>query len=417
MGKYNVIPTIISVKEDRRAQDEANYISQRRAIEDPRADRQANRVDAARQAGIDQYGVLAGDPTSYGQLEGITQRKELHPLEVEGKQASNESTRTTTEGNKADNAAKLDARAREAASRTLDAIDASGAQTVADVAQKFPPAVLAQLGTDPAKFPDLLKHLQEYPDLKTGIKTLRDGLLGAEKVDSIQTGLVDGKPVMYGVGERQAPGVLPVAPDDRMHGLNVQAKEAEIAAARALANQRNTPKPGKGAAVRDPKAVERVNSLVDEAMGLVAEGARKGYIPSEQQDQVTRGGAQAAQTPVIGPLVQGLVAPEAQTTRDKITGTTNAILREYVKAMGIGVGSINSNFELQNIQSIIDNAGSSAEARLRSLARVKELLGSDEFAAKVLAAETGGAAPVEAPAAPSVHPDRRAELDAKYGRQ
>lgn len=73
-------------QEGRRAQDEANYIAQRRKVQDPLADAQAARVAAAQAALVDEYGVKAGDPTSYGQVEGIEQRRAAAPVELEANQ-------------------------------------------------------------------------------------------------------------------------------------------------------------------------------------------------------------------------------------------------------------------------------------------------------------------------------------------
>lgn len=414
MGKYNVIGSFMQGQEGRRAADEANYIAQRRAIVDPRTDRQAADLEAARAANIAKYGVQAADPTSLGQLEGIQDRRDLKPGVMEqqglttesmklgnaGQGLSNTSTQLSNEG-------VIDARARDAASRTLDAIEESGATTVQEIAQRIPPAVMASFGTDPAKVPQLLETLASFPDLKTGIAAMRDGLLGNEKVTATLTGMgPDGKPIYFNQGDRASTGavqgVTPGGPND---DLNRQLLAAQVEATRALANQRNTPaapKAGTKTPEQMQQAAARATMLIDDAMALVAEGARKGYIPSNAQDGMTRGGAQAAQLPIIGPLVQGVVSPEAQTLRDQITSKTNALLREYTQAMGIMSTSINSNFELQNIQSIIDNAGASAETRLEALATVKQLLSDPQFATRVLAAEGAAAAPATGQPAPAV---------------
>ncbi len=419
MGQYDVSGNFIAGRQLRAADDERNYIAQRRAIEDPRTDARAAEVDAARAENIKQYGVQAADPVSYGQLKGIAQRDELHPIEVQ--QAT-----TTLEGSQADNTAKIDARGREAAVRTLDAIEASGATTPQEVAQRIPPAMLAQLGTDPAKFPQLLETLGQFPDLKTGIGALRDGLLGQEKVDSIQSGIdpATGKPVYYGVGERQKPGALAITPDDRMFDLERRQAEASIASANRANRPSGTASTAAAAKAADKAgAAARATALVDEAIALIEDGARNGYIPSNEQDLATRAGAVVAtglgQVPGIGGVVKGAqrtLDPKAQGVRDQVEGTTNAILREYVKALGITGGSINSNFELQNIQSIIDNAGAGAEARIRALQRVKELISNDSTAERILAAEGKGSRPTQTQNATGAVPaDRKAALAAKYG--
>lgn len=395
---YNVMDDFRAGRQGRQAAEEQNYIQARRLIEDPLKDRDANRVDAARQANVAEYGVKAGDPTSYGQLEGIKQRGEMHPIAVKQAEATLDQTGVTTEGMRADQANTLGERERAAAVRTLDAIEASGATTPQEIAQRIPPAMLAQLGTDPKKFPQLLETLGQFPDLATGLRSIRDGLMGQEKVTGTISGYdAEGNPITIKQGSRDKPGVMegfsPV--DEAARAQAARLGEANIEATRALSNQRNRPPAGRAGAVTPQQAAAaaaRATMLIDEAMGFVAEGARKGYIPSENQDAFTRAGAQLANIPLVGPALQGAMDPKAQTLRDNITGKTNALLREYTKAMGIMSTSINSNFELQNIQAIIRNADSSAEAQLEALGTVKQLLADPAFAERVLAAEGATAA-------------------------
>jgi len=399
MGKYNVIGSFVQGQEARRAADEQNYIEARRKIEDPLKDRQLTRTDAARQSLVDQYGAQAGDPTSYGQVRGVQRADELQPLEVEGKKLSNEGQGITNESAKADNQFNVGERERAAAGRVLAGLANSGVTNVDEAAAYFssiPPEVLAQSGTDPAKIPQLLEQLKQFPDFQQGVRAMRHTMGTPERVSQVVSGIgKDGQPVNMAIGEDQAPGALDVTPDGRARDQAYRLGEANIEATRALTNQRNRP-PAAKVGAKSPEqiaqAAARASMLVDDAMGLIAEGARKGYIPSENQDAFTRAGAQLAGIPLIGPALQGFADPQAQTLRDSVTGKTNALLREYTQAMGIMSTSINSNFELQNIQAIIRNADSSAEAQLEAMRTVKSLLSDPAFAERVLAAEVGAAA-------------------------
>lgn len=64
-----------------REEDEARYAQQQRQLND-------QRVNAARDAMIDQYGVMAGDPVTYSQLEGIEQRRTVFDRGIEDQDAA-----------------------------------------------------------------------------------------------------------------------------------------------------------------------------------------------------------------------------------------------------------------------------------------------------------------------------------------
>jgi hypothetical protein len=252
---------------------------------------------------------------------------------------------------------------------------------------------------------------------------MRDGFVGQEKVTSTISGYdADGNPITRAVGDRQKPGNLEnfVPIDEAARAQAARMGEANITATNALANQRNTPRAGSGKALTpEQKAAQqvRIDTLISGIEGKIAEGAREGYLMSTEQDGFTQAGAWLANSiPLLSEGFQNIADPKAQVLRDGIKSGVAALLREYVAAMGIGVGSISSNFELQNVQQIINTAGSNAEAQMAAMQQVRSLLMDPAFEARVLAAEgaTQAAGAVAAPAQPSIAPDRRADLASRY---
>lgn len=64
-----------------REEDEARYAQRQRQLND-------RRVNAARDAAVDRYGTMAGDPVTYGQLEGIEQRRTTFDRGIEDDDAA-----------------------------------------------------------------------------------------------------------------------------------------------------------------------------------------------------------------------------------------------------------------------------------------------------------------------------------------
>jgi len=374
MGKYNVIPTIIAAKNEQRAQDEQNYIATRRTVKDKREDELAGLSDAARAERISKYGAQGYDTTNLGQTEGIDQRRQLLPgvieqqgLTTESLRTSNEQADVNLEDSKGDAAAKIGQREREAAMRTLDAIEASGATTVQEIAQLIPPAMMAQLGTDPAKAPQLFETLGKFPDLKTGINALRDGLSGQEKVTSTVTGIgPDGKPVLFGIGDRQKPGVVEgVRPGGPNDDLNRQLLAAQVEATKALANQRNTPK-GAGADQTPEQAAAAGQALLDTIgdMKTQLNGAlQSGAITSDRTDPITN--MFSGDNPA-GRFIAGLTGDPKETQRKQIDDTATMLLTSLINSPGMSSRLFDSNAEKDTWTAMLGKTGS-YEARIEAI--------------------------------------------------
>lgn len=427
---YNVMDDFRAGRQARQAADEQNYIQERRALEDPFKDRELKRTDDARAALVAKNGVEAGDPTAYGQVEGINQRRELHPTAVKQADATLEQTGVETTGMRQDNTKQLGDEARAAGLRTLALMQNSPDPT------RIPPAVIAEAGTNPASYANLVKMWADAPDKDQFYKAIRGSLEGPEKVTGTISGYDSkGKPVTVKQGSFDQAG-----PMDNFSTVDEQKRESDEKTAqeqrsltRAQAQRALTP-PGSAGKISPQDraaAIVRVGRLADDTLSLIAEATRNGWFPGEQQDGFTRAGAMAANnTGIVGEMWQGLMDPKAATLRSTIKTNTAALLREYVKALGITGGSINSNFELQNIQQVINNAGSSGEAQLAAMQQVKEMMADPNIAQRVIAAENGRMADLSAKGlvedqngnvvpygqsgGSSVAADRRADLASRY---
>jgi hypothetical protein len=310
-----------------------------------------------------------------------------------------------------DNEKQLGDETRAAALRGLDAMEALNPKDASDLAQRFTPAMAAAVGINPQNFPQLLEMAQQFPDMPTFFKSMRDGFMGQEKVTSTVSGYTpDGKPITRAIGDRQKPGDLEdfVPVDEQARAANIALTKAQTA--RALM----PPGGGRGRSPEDIAAGQyRMGILVTNVKAKIAEGARTGALMSEGQDPFERAGAWLATSlPIVSEAYQNITDPKAQGLRDEIKSGVAAMLREYTKALGIMSGSINSNFELQNIQQIINNAGSSAEAQMAAIEQVEMLLADPNFAIRVLEAEgmSQAAGMTETPMT-----QRRPDVDAKYG--
>lgn len=413
---YNVMDDFRAGRQSRQAAEEQNYIQQRRTVEDPYKDAEMKRVAAARQAVVDKNGVEFGDTEVAQRAQNINFDRELQPTKVKQGEATLAETQERTTGLKQDNEKQLGDEARAAGLRAIDLMEASPDPT------KIDPAQLAAIGTDPSKFGQVLKMWSEAPDKAVFFKGMRDMLQGQETVTGTISGYdANGKPVTIKQGSRDDPGVMEnfSAVDQAQRAATLAGTQATTEATRALANQRNNPTAGKGKQLTPEQRMAqqfRVKTLVNGIKGKIAEGARTGALMSEEQDLWTQTGAWFANNiPILSEAAQNIADPSAQVLRDGIKSGVSALLREYVAAMGIGVGSISSNFELQNVQQIINNAGSNAQAQMAAMEQVEMLLSDPAFEARVLAAEgQAQAAAAVAPIQSAVAEDRRADLASRY---
>lgn len=433
---YNIWPTAIAVDTNKRAREEQNYIAQRRTVEDAREDETAKLSDAARAERIQTYGAQGYDTVNLGQTEGIQQRRELHPGAVEQQGATLESTRADTKqtgvqtaGMEADNVAEAGKREREAAVRMLDAIEASGATSVQEIAQRIPPAMAAQLGTDPAKLPQLFEVLGQAPDLPTALKAMRDGLMGQETVTGTVTGIgPDGKPMFFNTGSRDKPGAVSgVAPDDRMFALNREGKALSNDYIRAQTGYMNERSRG-GAAGADKQTPEQIAAAADALQGTINDmrtqlnaAVQSGAITSTGPDSDIVTNLFSGDNPV-GRFIGGLTGDPKEGQRKTIDDTATMLLTSLINSPGMSSRLFDSNAEKDTWTAMLGKSGS-YEARMEAINKF------ERFAQARLAdpARIGrpplGAAPTPgadaapaAPAAPTVSPARRAELDAMYGR-
>lgn len=340
MGKYNVIGSFIAGQEARRAADEQNYISERRKIEDPLKDKQASRVDAARQGLVDQYGVQAGDPTSYGQVRGTQRADDLHPAEVEqaglrttGMKLSNEGQQIGNDAAafKAAEAEKL--AAREGMGRLYAAMGAAGvndrATANAWLAAQTPENLQRITGqpTDPAKIPQLLDQLDAAPEgFEAGLRAQRTALGNPEKFRQIITGMKDGKPVYEAISDEQAPGTLDVRPGGPNDDLERQLLQAQI----GQANRANQPK----GVVSPEDQAAKLDSLlfsIGDMKTVLGEASRSGAITNDQGDFVSN--LFSGDNPA-GRFVGQLTGDPKETLRTQIDNKATALLNALIHMDG-----------------------------------------------------------------------------------
>ncbi len=432
---YNIWPTAIAVDTNKRAREEQNYIAQRRTVEDAREDETAKLSDAARAERIATYGAQGYDTVNLGQTEGIEQRRQLHPGAVEQQGATLESTRagtkqTTvqTEGMVADNAAEAGQREREAAVRMLDAIEASGATTVQEIAQRIPPAMAAQLGTDPQKLPQLFEVLAQAPDLATGLKAMRDGLMGQETVTGTVTGIgPDGKPTFYNTGSRDKPGaVAGVKPDDRMFGLDAEGKRLSNEYIKAQTGYMNERSRG-GAAADAAQTPEQAAAAADALQGTINDmrtqlndAVASGAITSSGPDADPIANLFSGDNPA-GRFIGALTGDPKEGQRKMIDDTATMLLTSLINSPGMSSRLFDSNAEKDTWTAMLGKSGS-YEARMEAINKFERfaqarLADPNRIGRPALTATPApGAAPAAPATAPTVSPARRAELDAMYGR-
>jgi hypothetical protein len=378
MGEFNVIPTLISARQERRAQEEANYLNQRRKVEDPRNDALANDVTAARAVNVGKYGIQAADPVTYGQLEGIAQRKERHPYMLEGDKLAVEQNRQTIDHAEEDQGVAMDEVQRASAGRALAGLANSGAATPEDAVQYFAklrPEELASLDMTSEEIPQLVEMLGQFGDIQQGVAAMRHRLGTPDRIKQVVTGLdANGKPVNYGVGDDQAPGALPVSPDDRLFGLEKAQLEADINASRALAGQRSRSNTGKGTGGADGDAVSSVNSLryqIANMRDLLDEAKRTSTFTDQGGDADTNIGAAIANS-APGRFFQGAFATEQEEIRKNLSASAGQFAQSFRQASDMGVRMLDTEKEYARFIEIINDPGSPIQSQYAALDRLEQ---------------------------------------------
>ena len=118
-------------------------------------------------------------------------------------------------------------------------------------------------------------------------------------------------------------------------------QDAQIEAQRALAAQRKAKAGGKKGEDGEVSGFDmRANSIVQNLIDLDNMGA----LSREGQPSM-----EALIDNPVGRTVGGAIGNEAALKFNQIDAAQKAMVRDFAKAAGIGVGSINSNFELQNV--------------------------------------------------------------------
>lgn len=338
---------------DRR--QEQDYIDERRAIEDPIKDRELNRVDAARNAIVDTYGTMAGDPSSYASVQETDEQVQKLPGELANQD--------------------LDTRIRQFAlderinQRSLGAMGSymqslKGARqrglTYEDAAKQIPQAAKDALGLTPEDEAQIIQALDANPGAEDQFMQLfQDPEQFAQFMEFAGP---DGKPMYYSVtnrGTATPTDLRPVQEDTRL-------LEAQIDAQRALAEQRRASAAGKGG---DEEAANEAALLPDRfdrvwnALNRAAEGGA--YASSGDQDDIRRTwrGIGASD---VGRFIGGLTGSERENLRDDVDAAVSELRMLFINNPNITSRMFDTPAEQEALMKQLEG-GSSIESKIRAI--------------------------------------------------
>lgn len=378
MGKYNVIPTILAARAENRATEEQNYIAQRRKVKDAQEDRTTGLANAAQDERLQKYGAQGYDTTNLGQIEGIQQRKDLHPAEVEQAGLRTTGMKTANDASAFQLGEAQAESARAGAGRLYSAMQAAGVKDRATanawLAAQSPEGLQKITGqpTDPAKVPMLLDQLDSAPGgFEAGLRAQRQAMGTPERYRQIVTGIdpKTGKPVMKAISEDQAPGDIGVNPDDRDHDLDMEAKR--LANEQARANIKYTNERTRGGAAGTKATPEEQAAKLDALMfsigdtkTILGDASRSGAITNDQGDFV--GNLFTGDNPA-GRFIGNLTGDPKETLRTQLDNKAQALLNALIHMDGSTSSRLfDSNSEKQGWLDALGVKGS-YQARLKAI--------------------------------------------------
>lgn len=352
-----VFDMLMAGSANNRARREQKYLEERRAIEDPYRDREFARQDTARNAIVDTYGVMAGDPVSYQSVQTTDERIQKLPGELASQDLDN---RIKEWG--------LDERVNQ---RSLGAMG-NVALRVAEGLKAGTPAettlagiptnVKTALGLTPE---DEAQIVSAIGGDAARAEALADVFRDPEKFQQLLEGEgPDGQPMYAVLGTRNTvtplSGITPTQPSE----LDIAEQQARIAATRALTTQRNTPKPAKaGEAPQDPGDIQAMFDRTWDALDKAAGGGA--YASSNDPDWLRRTlrGAGASD---IGRIIGGLTGAKQEELRDNVDAAVSGLRMLFIENPNITSRMFDTPAEQKALMKQLEG-GSSIESKIEAL--------------------------------------------------
>lgn len=340
-----------------RARREQAYVEERRAIEDPYRDRELARTDTARNAIVDTYGVMAGDPTSYQSVQTTDERIQKLPGELASQDLDNRIKEWGLDerinqrslgamGNVSLRVAE-GLKVGRSAEETLAALPAN-VKTSLGITPDDEAQIVAAIGGDAARaqaLADVFRDPEQFQQLLTG-----EG--------------PDGKPLYAALSNRNnvtpLSGITPTQPT----ALDIAEQEARIAATRALATQRNTPKASK--AGEEPQDPADIQAMFDRTWDALDKAAGGGAYASSNDPDWLRRTLRGAGASDVGRILGGLTGAKEEELRDNVDAAVSGLRMLFIENPNITSRMFDTPAEQKALMKQLEG-GSSIESKIEAL--------------------------------------------------
>lgn len=384
---------IVGNNQLRRQRDEelaaARYDAERREVKDQRGDEAYSYLHEL-------YGPAAGDPTTYGQVEGIEQRREMHPLQVQGAQlglddANRDNARRAGLAGIAglrqyggDNpAAFLQGPGRAASRAIADAIGADEA-VVAEKLLTDPSSVqmfeaMLQGGTDPETIKQYLEGADQFYAAGTRGTITPTGVKPAPSGSSTPWSIV-------------APGVA------FNRATNQYSSDPSIVA--SVAGGKGTVQYATTTAteqakedVQEPQRAQaraKVQQDINDMRRWLEHGKEHGAWSSTARGPLGNVGAVAANAIPGAEFAQQVMNPEAQRARDEVKSIIPRFAASIMAATNMGVRMLDTEKEYERFIAQVNRPGVAYEVQKSALDRLERTYAREMAAADKPAATQSG---------------------------